>query len=343
MNPSERYSRQTLFGGIGVEGQARLGTGRCAVIGCGALGSVLANTLVRAGVGFVRIVDRDFVDLSNLQRQVLFNERDVQDRLPKAEAARRRLSEVNSEIEIEAVVEDVDATNVLRLVDDVDVILDGSDNFALRYLVNDASLELGIPWIYGAAVGSYGLTMTIRPHETPCLRCVFPSPPPAEHSPTCDTAGVLGPIINMIASVQACEAIKLLAGKIESLSPYLLQMDVWDLTFRPLKIANARQGDSCPACGHGQRDYLRAETRSTLTTLCGRNAIQISHRERRDVDLEALARKLAGVGEVERNAYLLRLKTPDHEITVFRDGRAIVGGTDDAAAARSLYARFIGD
>lgn len=342
MAHSDRYSRQVLFGGIGPEGQERLRSARAVLIGCGALGTVIANTLVRAGVGHLRIVDRDFVDLSNLQRQVLFDEQDVRDRLPKAEAARRRLATINSDVAVEAVVEDVDATNVLRLVEDADVILDGSDNFEVRYLVNDAALRLDKPWIYGAAVGSYGLTMTIRPGRTPCLRCIFPAPPPAEHSPTCDSAGVLAPIINLIASVQSSEAMKLLTGRTDSLSPYLLQIDVWDLTFRPLRIAGARKAD-CPACGQGLLEYLEAEPRSTSTTLCGRNAVQISHRERREVDLESLARKLEPAGQVEANAFLLRLTTEEHQLTVFRDGRAIIGGTDDPVAARTVYARYLGD
>ncbi|MEQ8768238.1 MAG: ThiF family adenylyltransferase [Planctomycetota bacterium] len=339
----DRYSRQVLFAGIGAEGQEKLLSSKAVLIGCGALGTVIANTLARAGVGSLRIIDRDFVDLTNLQRQVLFDESDVAANLPKAEAARRKIRAINSDVAVEAVVDDVDPTNVVSLVKDADVILDGSDNFQVRYLINDAAISLDKPWIYGAAVGSYGLSLTVRPKITPCLRCLFPAPPPAEHSPTCDSAGVLGSIIGVIASIQSVEAIKILTGQLDRLSPYLTHVDVWDLSFRTLKVEGARESSNCPACFEGRLEYLNAKTHSLATTLCGRNSVQISPAERRDLDLTALEKKLQTAGTVMRNPYLVRLSTGEHEITVFANGRAIVSGTEDTAVARTLYARWIGD
>ena len=340
----ERYQKQVLFAGIGEEGQRRISRSRALLVGCGALGSVIADQMVRAGVGFVRLVDRDFVELSNLQRQVLYDEQDVADQLPKAVAAEQKLRRINSAIEIESVVTDVDHTNILELAEGVDVILDGTDNFEVRFLINDASLETGIPWINGGCVGSHGQVMTVIPGRTGCLRCLIANEPEPGGTETCDTAGVLGPAVNIVASLQAVDALKLLAGRDDAIEPVLTVVDVWDGSLRRLKLGNLPETTNCPACRGGERKWLHGEQGSRTTVLCGRNAVQVSPSRKARVSLDELAEKLQASGEVSSNPFLLRLslKDPAVEITVFRDGRAIVKGTDDIAAARSLYARYIG-
>ena len=337
----ERYSRQILFEGIGEEGQRRIRAARVLVVGCGALGSAQVEMLARAGLGRLRIVDRDFVEESNLQRQTLFTERDARERLPKAVAAQSRVAEINSETEVEAEVVDVNNSNVERLIKGCDVVLDGTDNFTTRYLLNDACVKHGIDWVYGAAVGSYGVTMTVRPHETPCLRCVFPEMPPAGSAPTCDTAGVVMPIIAVVAAVQVSEALKLLTGREESLHGSLMQFDVWQNDWR--RIALGKPAPDCPTCALRRFETLEAETGELATVLCGRNAVQVSPRNGSSIDLEALARRLGSAGEVKVNPYLLRLRAGEYELTVFADARAIIRGTDDARVARSLYARYVGN
>ncbi|HEX8352654.1 MAG TPA: ThiF family adenylyltransferase [Pyrinomonadaceae bacterium] len=336
----ERYSRQILFEGIGEEGQRRLAASRALVVGCGALGSAQVEMLARAGVGRLRVVDRDFVEESNLQRQTMFTERDARERTPKAVAAARRVAEINSEVGCEAEVADVSQSNVERLVGGCDVVLDGTDNFATRFLVNDACVKLGVAWVYGAAVGSYGVTLTVRPKVTPCLRCVFPETPAAGSAPTCDTAGVIMPIISVVAAVQVAEALKLLAGRAESLHGGLMQFDVWRNEWRRIS-AGARAPD-CPACALGRFESLEAEAGDVATVLCGRDAVQVSPRGAAALDLGALAARLSAAGEVKSNEYLVRLRAGGYELTVFRDARAIVRGTDDAAVARSVYARYVG-
>jgi molybdopterin/thiamine biosynthesis adenylyltransferase len=336
----DRYSRQTLFEGIGAEGQRRLRASRVAVVGCGALGSAQVETLARAGVGRLLIADRDFVEESNLQRQTMFTERDARERVPKAVAAARRVAEVNSDVECVAEVVDVNASNVERLINGCDLVLDGTDNFATRFLLNDACVKHGTAWVYGAAVGSYGVTLTIRPGVTPCLRCVFPEEPAAGSAPTCDTAGVVMPIISIVAAVQASEALKLLTGRRESLHGGLMQFDVWRNEWRRIG-AGARAAD-CPACVLGRFDALAAEGGDMTTVLCGRDAVQVTPRRAARIDLPALAARLSAAGEVKSNPYLVRLRAGDYELTVFGDARAIVRGTDDAALARSLYARYVG-
>lgn len=336
----ERYSRQILFDGIGAEGQRRLGASRVAVVGCGALGSAQVETLARAGVGRLVVADRDFVEESNLQRQTLFTERDARERVPKAVAAARRVAEVNSDVECVAEVVDVNASNVERLISECDLVLDGTDNFSTRFLLNDACVKHGVAWVYGAAVGSYGVTLTIRPGVTPCLRCVFPEEPVAGSAPTCDTAGVIMPIISIVAAVQASEALKLLTGRVESLHGGLMQFDVWRNEWRRID-AGARAPD-CPACALRRFDALGTEAGDMTTVLCGRNAVQVTPRRAARVDLEALAARLSAAGEVKSNPYLVRLRAGDYELTVFEDARAIVRGTDDASLARSLYARYVG-
>ncbi len=336
----DRYSRQILFGGIGEEGQRRLGASRVAVVGCGALGSAQVETLARAGAGRLLIADRDFVEESNLQRQTLFTERDARERVPKAIAAARRVAEVNSDVECVAEVVDVNASNVERLIGNCDLVLDGTDNFSTRFLLNDACVKRGVAWVYGAAVGGYGVTMTIRPGVTPCLRCVFPEEPAAGSAPTCDTAGVVMPIISIVAAVQSSEAIKLLTGNVERLHGGLMQFDVWRNEWR--RISAGERAPDCPACALRRFDALGAESGDMTTVLCGRNAVQVTPRRAARVNLEALATRLSAAGEVKSNPYLVRLRAGEYELTIFQDARAIVRGTDDATVARSLYARYVG-
>jgi adenylyltransferase/sulfurtransferase len=336
----DRYSRQILFAGIGAEGQERLRGARAAIIGCGALGSAQAEALARAGVGQLRIIDRDFVEASNLQRQTMFTENDARDRLPKAVACVKRIALINSEIETEAEVVDVNHTNVEELIKDCDVVLDGTDNFATRYLINDACVKHDVNWIYGAAVGSYGVTITVRPHVTPCLRCVFEEAPPAGSSPTCDTAGVIMPIISVVAAVQVTEALKLLTGRIEKLHNSLMQFDVWSNEWR--RIALKAPLPECATCGLGKYETLEAEAADFAAALCGRNAVQVSPQKPTQLDLNALSEKLRPIGEVKVNDYLLRCTVGEYELTVFQDARSIIRGTDDVTTARSLYAKYIG-
>jgi molybdopterin/thiamine biosynthesis adenylyltransferase len=336
----ERYSRQILFAGIGAEGQRRLRGARALVVGCGALGSAQVEALARAGIGHLRVVDRDFVEESNLQRQTMFTERDARERLPKAVAAARRVAEINSEVEVEAEVADARHDNIERLIADRDVVLDGTDNFATRYLVNDACVKRGVPWVYGAAVGSYGVTMTIRPRATPCLRCVFEETPPTASAETCDTAGVIMPIISVVAAVQVGESFKLLTGHVEDLHGALMQFDVWRNEWRRIRLG--APSPDCPTCAHGRYETLEAEAGEMAAVMCGRDAVQISPAHASQIDLAALAARLRAAGEVKANEYLVRLSADGYELTVFKDARAIVRGTDDPAAARSLYARYVG-
>ncbi len=337
---NERYSRQILFAPIGPGGQRALSDSRVLILGCGALGASHAEMLGRAGVGFLRLADRDFVEMSNLQRQTLFSEEDAQNRLPKAIAAKNRLSAINSEIELEAVVADVNQSNAADLIADVDLILDGTDNFQVRYLINDACVKLGKPWIYGAAVSSYGTTMTIIPGETPCLRCIFEEMPPAGSSPTCDTAGVLQSVVVSVSSVQVTEAIKLLTGNAGSLHTSLLQIDVWNNDWR--RIITGEPNPGCTACGLGQFECLNADVSELVSTLCGRDAVQIRPPNAEQIDLKLLGERLRPLGMTKQNEYLVRLDVDGYELTVFRDSRAIIKGTDDPSVARNVYAKYVG-
>ena len=336
----ERYSRQVLFDGIGEQGQRRLLERQAVVIGCGALGAMHAETLARAGVGRLRLVDRDVVELSNLHRQVLYTEADAAEGMPKAAAAARRIREVNSDVEVEGVVEDVGPLSVERLVAGADVVLDATDNFETRYLVNDACVKAGIPWVYGAVVGGAGATMTIRPGMTPCLRCIFEEMPAPGTSPTCDTAGVAFPAVAVVASIQAAEAIKLLAGREELLHGGLWQLDVWGNRFTRIGLESVDRS-ACPACGRRRFEYLE-DRGQQATTLCGRGAVQVTSSRPVRLDLEALAERLRAAGDVTRNEFLLRFRTGDVEMTIFPDARSIIKGVSDPAAARSLYSRYIG-
>lgn len=340
-NPSDRYSRQVLFAGIGGEGQQRLANSRALIIGCGALGSAQAEALARAGAGKLRIVDRDFVEFSNLQRQTMFTESDAAERLPKAIAAADHLRDINSDIEVEPEIADANHSNVERLIQDCDVVIDGTDNFATRYLINDACVKHGVNWIYGAAVGSYGVTMTIQPGVTPCLRCVFPETPAAASAPTCDTAGVIMPIISIVAAVQVSEALKLLTGNKADLHGSLMQFDVWRNQWRSISIGPPAQ--NCPTCSLGKFETLQPESAEFATVLCGRQAVQVSPAHPMRVDLNQLSERLAPAGEVKGNDYLLRFRTGEFEMTIFQDARSIIRGTDDISTARSLYAKFIGN
>jgi adenylyltransferase/sulfurtransferase len=335
----ERYSRQILFNGIGEEGQRRLLAARVLIVGCGALGSAHAESLARAGVGHLRIVDRDFVEPSNLQRQTLFTESDAEKRLPKAIAAANHLHEINSEVEVEPHILDVNHSSIEQLITDCDVVIDGTDNFATRYLINDACVKHNTNWIYGAAVGSYGVTMTIRPHQTACLRCVFEEAPPAASAPTCDTAGVIMPIINIVSAVQVSETIKLITGHVEALHGSLMQFDVWRNEWRRIGPGTPRA--DCSTCGLALYETL-SQAGEGAAVLCGRDAIQISPAQPTRINFSTLADRLRRAGEVKFNEYLLRFKTGNFELTVFQDARSIIRGTDEIAIARSLYAKYIG-
>lgn len=339
---SERYSRQILFPGIGEAGQERLLKASAVVVGCGALGTVAANLLVRSGVGRLRIVDRDFVEASNLQRQTLFEESDALEALPKAIAAEWRLRAINSGVAIEGIVADLTAKNANELLSGFDVILDGTDNFETRLLVNDAAISLGTPWIYAASVASYGVTMTILPEKTACLACLLEGPDKSAAlgaEQTCDTAGVLNAAVGVIASLEAAEATKILAGESEALHGRLISCDVWSGKFQSIRVA---RNPDCRACTRREFTYLEGEAQPHIT-MCGRDSVQI-HERSRQLDLAELSRRLAGASgaEVRNNDFLLRFRVPPYELTIFADGRAIIKGTKDPAVARSLYARYIG-
>jgi molybdopterin-synthase adenylyltransferase len=333
----DKYSRQVLFQPIGVEGQERLLNSRVVIAGCGALGTTQANGLVRAGVGTLRIVDRDYVEESNLQRQILFDEADASENLPKAVAAERKLKRINSDVAVEGVVADIDSQNAEDLLGGFHLILDGTDNFETRYLLNDVSVKHGIPWIYGAVVASYATTLTVIPGRSPCLACVFPEPPQGLHE-TCDTAGIIAPAVAWAAAVQVAEALKLLVGRPEDLHGSFLAYDVWKNRFQQVKPGI---DSGCRACG--VRDFVHLEgVGSASVSLCGRNSVQIHHREPRKLDLAALQARLARFGPAKANDYLLKCLLEPYELTVFPDGRAIVKGTQDPAVARGLYAKYIG-
>jgi len=339
-----RYSRQMLFDRIGVEGQRRLGSSRVVLIGCGALGTVLANTLVRAGVGYLRICDRDYIERDNLQRQVLFDEDDIAANLPKAEAAAAKLARINSEVTVEPVVVDVNHTNIDRLADGVGLLLDGTDNFETRFLINDLAVKTRRPWIYGAVIGATGLCMTIIPHDTPCLRCVFEHAPPPEMNPTCDTVGVLASAVNAVAGLQAVEALKLLTGRVEEVNRHLVHLDVWSGRFYNVSVQSAYDKGDCPCCRRGQFDYLSGKFASSTVTLCGRDAVQISMAAPVNIGFSAIAKRLEPVaaGGVHYNRHMLKANVAEFEMTLFPDGRAIIKGTDDADKARTLYAKYFG-
>jgi molybdopterin-synthase adenylyltransferase len=339
----DRYSRQMRFYGMGEAGQKKLRDSHVTLCGCGALGTVLANALVRAGVGHLRLVDRDFIETNNLQRQVLFDEHDVAENLPKAEAGARKLAAINSSVQVEPVVTDIDRTNILDLVGDADLILDGTDNFEIRYLINDAAVKLGKPWVYGGCIGSHGQTMTILPGQTPCLRCVFEAAPAPGETGTCETAGVLSPIVNIVASFQAAEAFKILTGQMDKVNRELIYIDVWENIQRRIKIAPLLGKVDCPCCQARRFEWLDGQHGAQTTSLCGRNSVQVSHRSATKLQFEELAHHLANMGQVSYNRFLLKFEVESYQFTVFPDGRAIIKGTSDVDRARTLYARYIGN
>jgi len=333
----EKYSRQILFAGIGEPGQQRLLASGAVIVGCGAIGAAAANQLTRAGVGKLRIIDRDFVEPSNLQRQTLFDEADALAALPKAIAAERKLRSINSSVSVEGIVADLSPSNAADLLAQFDLILDGTDNFETRFLINDFSVQNGKPWIYAAAVASYGLTMTIRPGATPCLACLMETQQQGLEQ-TCDTIGVLGPIVNLIASLEVAEALKLLAGRTEALHDRLISCDIWSGHFQSVRIP---RNPHCRVCARREFAYLHGEAQPHIT-MCGRDSVQI-HDRTRVLDLALLRNRLSPtVSDVRHNEFLLRFRVPPYEMTVFSDGRAILKGTKDPAVARSLYARYIG-
>jgi molybdopterin/thiamine biosynthesis adenylyltransferase len=333
----ERYSRQILFQGIGAEGQRKLAASRVALVGCGATGSALASLLARAGVGSLRIIDRDYVEPSNLQRQSLFDEADAAESLPKAIAAARRIAAFNSQIVVEPKVADLIPANAATLLDGAQLILDGTDNFETRYLINDFAVSSSLPWIYAAAVGSYGVTLNVLPGKTACLACIFPDLPQGAFE-TCETAGILNSAVNLAASIAATEALKLLTGADGNVRRTLLSFDLWQNQRAELAADKPRPG--CRACG--QRDFVHLAGKGRpYITLCGRNSVQI-HERHRPVDLAEMSERLQAHGAVRHNDFVLKFWHEPYELTLFPDGRAIIKGTNDTAVARSLYARYVG-
>jgi molybdopterin/thiamine biosynthesis adenylyltransferase len=337
LRDDDRYSRQILFKEIGQEGQSKLSQARVVIVGCGATGSVLASLLARSGVGMLRILDRDYVEPSNLQRQSLFDENDARESVPKAIGAARQIARFNSQIIVEPHVADLVPQNVDSLLTSADLILDGTDNFETRYLINDYALKNSVPWIYAAAVGSYGVTMNVLPGETACLACIFPESPRGTVE-TCETAGILNSAVNLVASIAATEAMKLLVGAREKMRRTLLSWDVWSNEQAEVAAAAPRAG--CRVCGEREFIHLAGEGRPHIT-LCGRNSVQIHERER-PVDFAEISARLQPHGDVRHNSFVLKFWREPYEITLFPDGRAIIKGTTDTAIARSLYARYIG-
>jgi len=327
-----------LFEPFGRDGQERLSASSAVLVGCGAIGAAAANLLVRAGIGRLRILDRDFVETSNLQRQSLFTESDAREALPKAVAAEKNLRAINSDVQVEGLIADLTPRNTEELLSGFPLILDGTDNFETRFLINDFAVKSGTPWIYAAAVASYGLTLTILPGSTACLACLLDSSAGAGLEDTCDAIGILGPIVNLIAALEVAEAMKLLAGRVPALHGRLLSCDVWSGRFQSI---HAERNSQCRVCVQHQFSHLAGEAQPHIT-MCGRNSVQI-HERSRSLDLKALEERLASsVSDVRQNGFLLRFLIPPYEMTVFSDGRAILKGTTDPAVARSLYAKYIG-
>lgn len=359
-----RYHRQMLLPGFGQAGQEKLLDSTALIMGCGALGSVAADMLARAGVGHLKIVDRDFIELTNLQRQVLFDEQDVADAIPKAEAAKRKIARSNSQVEVTAIVDDLNHANIERYAEGADILIDGLDNFETRYLANDCAVKNGIPYVYGGAVSTVGMALAILPHTaeggawwensesgnhaTPCFRCIFEEPPPPGENPTCDTAGVIGPVVSIIANFQVSEALKILTGNLGLVNPAMLSIDLWSNVITQLKVGKAWADGDCACCKGRQFEYLEGRAGSSAATLCGRNAVQLRHRQSaQGADLAEVARRLSAHGEVRANDFMVRADISDggkdYEITLFADGRAIVKGTDEESQARSVYSKYVGN
>ena len=336
MPANDRYSRHILLKTIRKQGQQRLTKSRVVIIGCGALGTTIANNLVRSGVGFVRIVDRDIVELSNLQRQMLFDEDDIGS--PKAIAATQKLEKINSDVIIEPVVEDVNYKNIEDIIKTVDVVIDGTDNMLIRFLINDACVKLTIPWVYGGAIETYGMTMNIFPPKTPCFRCLIPDIPEVGAFPTCDTVGVLNTIPNIIGSLESTEVLKILLRK-KNINTNLITYDVWNHIFENIII---RKNPHCECCGKHHFEFLKGKLKEDVISLCERGAIQISPVKKIAISFDELEKKLRNVGEVENRKNILRCKIKNSELNIFQNGRAIIMGTTDKKIAKSLYAKYIG-
>ena len=338
----ERYSRQILFQHISKNRQKILMNSTVAVIGCGALGTVSSSYLVRAGIGQLRIIDRDFIEENNLQRQILFDENDISENIPKAIAAQRKLQKINNKVKVEGIVTDVNYSNIDELTKDVDIIIDGTDNFETRFLINDFCIKNSVPWVYGACIGSRGVLMNIIPSRTPCLRCVFETMPQIGSFPTCDTAGIIGPIAGIIASFQVTEAIKILIKDYASVNKNLLEIDVWETKLRQIDISELKDINNCQTCKLNNYEFLDAEVGIMTTFLCGKNAVQVMSRNTGKIDLRQLEHRLGSISDVSCNAFMLKFKVKDHSFTVFADGRAIITGTADSSTAKSLYSKYLG-
>jgi len=335
----DRYSRQVLFSDIGEAGQERIRSSQIAIVGCGALGSVSAEMLTRAGVGKLRLMDRDFVEESNLQRQSLFTEQHVTEGVPKAIAAERALRAINSEVAIEGVITDVSWENIEGLCQNHEIIVDGTDNFETRFLINDFAVKHRIPWVYGACVGSYGVAFAFEPGTTACLQCLLGGPPDVGTSETCDTVGILGPVVHVIAAYQVTQVLRILTG--QSPSKKILQVDVWNGTWQTLGAGGAHH-QQCPCCQHHKFRFLEGEEHTQMTRLCGRNAVQVSPQNKTHPDFHDLSRRLGKSGQVNFNQHMMRIRIESYEIALFADGRSIIRGTDDVSEARAVYAKYIG-
>jgi adenylyltransferase/sulfurtransferase len=338
----ERYTRQSAFHGIGKAGQEKLSKSRVMILGCGGLGSASASILARAGIGFLKLVDRDFLELNNLQRQILYEEHDVKEGLPKVIAAQRQIERINSTVHVEPVISDVNRFNIEALIADVDLVIDAADNFETRFLLNDACVKHNRTWICGAAVESYGLSMNVIPGKTACLRCVMDNIPQPDSIPTCETVGVLGSIVCIIASIQCAEAIKILLDKEDEINRSLISIDIWNNSYQSIAIEKAKIQNNCPVCNQRWFEFLEGKQGSAFTTLCGRNAVQILPFTETSVDLAKLAINLSGLGVVKVNEFLIRFEIEGYELIIFPDSRAIVKGTTDAGVARSLYSKYVG-
>ncbi len=337
---TDRYSRQILFSAIGEAGQKRIKAAKVVLVGCGALGTVSSEMLTRAGIGKLTLIDRDFVEESNLQRQSLFTEKDAQQGLPKAAVAERELRAINSDVEVEGVIEDVTWQNIDRLCRDSDLIVDGTDNFETRFLMNDFAVKEEVPWIYGACVGSYGVAFAFQANRSPCLQCLFEQPTDVGTTETCDTAGILAPIVHVIAAFQVAQSMKILVG--ESPPQEILQIDVWTGTWQTISAEKARN-QQCRCCGKHQFHFLEGQENKKLTRLCGRNAVQISPPRPTRSDFQKISKRLDKSAQIDLNEYLLRIRVDGYEIALFADGRSIIRGTDDFTEARAIYAKYIGN
>ena len=336
-----RYSRQIRCPEIGLAGQQAIKHAQVTIVGCGALGGAAANLLARAGVGFMRIIDRDFIEVDNLQRQTLYDERDIADCLPKAEAAARKLRRINSTIEVEAVVADLTAANIEQYCDESELLIDGTDNLETRFLLNDLAVERDVPWVYGACRAAEGLALGIIPRRTPCLRCIWDELPALGTVPTCDTAGILATTVNMVASFQVTEALKILMGRPEELLG-LVALNAWTGRLRALHVQAAYDDGDCPCCKYDQYDYLHGDKLPAPTELCGRDAVQILPAEPQDLDFRRIEQRLPGTARAKCSEYMLRFSADNLAVTVFSDGRAIIQGTTDPAAARRVLAKYVG-